>query len=299
MKKSILSIVALMVHSVLAFAQLPNNSFENWTSMGSYNNPDGWYNLNAMTSSMSVYTVTKGTGGASGGGSSYLKLTTKNVSGMGIMPGVAVSGVIDMATFKAKSGFPFTQRPVKLTGNWQYMASGSDEGFVAVYLTKWNSGMMMRDTIAKATQTLSSMAMSWTAFNLNLTYMSTAMPDSAIIILSASGITPVANSYLYVDNLAFVGSVTGINAIGNLGSTISAYPNPVSDNIFVELNVQKTSILKLQLVDLRGQLIKEVDGGQILGKYTTVINTSDVTKGVYFLRINVNDIVEVKKVIIQ
>jgi hypothetical protein len=299
MKKTIFTFVAATFISVSAFAQIPNNSFENWTSAGAYSNPDSWDNLNSMTTSMSVYTATKGTGGATGGGSAYLKLISKTVSGMGVMPGVAVSGMIDMTTYKPKSGFPFTQQPVKLTGSWQYMASGADAGFISVYLTKWNSTMMMRDTVAKAKQNLSGMAMSWATFNINLTYLSSTAPDSAIIVLSASGNTPVNGSYLYVDNLSFSGTVTGVKNIENNISNVSIYPNPSTDNISIEMNVQKMSSVKFQLVDLTGKLIKELNAGDIQGKYNTTINTVGISKGTYFLKVNANDAVEVKKIIIQ
>ena len=299
MKKSILSLVAIATLSTSAFAQIPNNSFETWTSAGTYSNPDSWDNLNGMTTSMGVYTATKGTGGATGGGTSYLKLTSKNVSGMGIMAGVAVCGTMDMTTYKPTKGFPYTMQPAKLTGSWQYMASGSDAGFIAVYLTKWNSTMMMRDTIAKAMQPLVGMAMSWATFNINLNYMSSAMPDSAVIVLSASGATPVANSYLYVDNISFNGSVTGINNIENLVSNISVYPNPSTENINIQLNAQKTSLVKFQLVDLTGKLVKEVIVGEIQGKYATSINTTGIAKGTYFLKVIANDVVETQKISIQ
>ena len=297
MKKTILSIVAVALTSASLFAQIPNNGFENWTSMGSYSNPDGWDQLNNLTASASIYTCTKGTPGFVGTG--YLKLVSKTV-GTNVAPGVAVSGLIDVGAMKPKSGFPYTGQPQKLTGSWQYMAgSTSDAGFISVILTKWNSTSMKRDTIAKANQVLSGMVMAWTTFNINLTYKSSALPDSAIIVLSASGTTPVANSYLYVDNLSFAGSVVGINTIDNYVSNINTYPNPASDNINVEFYAQKVSTIKLQLVDITGKLIKEINVGEIQGNYKHTINTTGISKGVYFLKVTANDAVEVKKIIIQ
>lgn len=58
MTNSILIIVAVTFATLSAFTQIPNNSFENWASTGSYNNPDSWYNLNGMT----VYNCTQSTG---------------------------------------------------------------------------------------------------------------------------------------------------------------------------------------------------------------------------------------------
>ena len=296
MKKTILSIAAVAFTSASLFAQIPNSGFENWTSMGSYSNPDGWDQLNNLTASASIYTCTKGTPGFVGTG--YLKLVSKTV-GTNVAPGIAVSGLINISAMKPKSGFPYTGQPQKLTGSWQYMASGADAGFISIILTKWNSTSMKRDTIAKANQVLSGMAMSWATFNINLTYKSSALPDSAIIVLSASGATPVANSYLYVDNLSFVGSVAGINNIDNYVSNINTYPNPTSDNINVELYAQKVSTIKLQLIDITGKLIKEINAGEVQGNYKHTIITTGISKGLYFLKVTANDAVEVKKIIIQ
>ena len=50
-----------------SYAQtIPNNGFEDWTSMGAYNNPDSWTSLNDMTAPMSTYTCVKGTPGPLG-----------------------------------------------------------------------------------------------------------------------------------------------------------------------------------------------------------------------------------------
>src|SRR5437667_42356 len=78
--------------------------------------------------------------------------------------------------------------------------------------TKWNTATSKRDTIAFKNYALPGMVMSWGTFTIPLTYYSYATPDSAIIVLSASGTTPVVNSYLYVDNLAFSG--TGPSNVG-------------------------------------------------------------------------------------
>jgi len=297
MKKYFLSTLSAVCISAAAIAQIPNAGFENWTSMGSYSNPDNWDQLNAMTSTMSIYTCAKGTPGSPG--TSYIKLTSKTVGSMGVMPGLAVSGTIDMATMKPKSGFPFTQMPISLTGSWQHMASGADQGFVAVYLTKWNTSMMRRDTIGKGMQTLSGMAMSWANFTIPLTYISTTIPDSAMVVLSSSGNMPVANSYLYVDNLAFNGNTVGIKNIDNYLTGISVYPNPSAGNLTVELNALKSSSVKLQLTDITGKIVKEVSATEVLGNYKTTLNTTGVASGAYLLKITANDAVEVKKVLIN
>lgn len=232
------TLFAFVATTLAAVAQIPNGGFETWTSMGGYNTPDGWDNLNAMTDPMSVYTCTKGTPGSPG--TSCLKLTSKTVSGMGVAPGVAVSGVVDQTTFLPVSGFAFDQRPVSLTGKWQYMAFGADQGHIAIYLTRWNTVTNMRETVASKTQNLSGMAMSWANFTINLTYTSGDAPDSAMIVLAASGDSPVNGSYLWVDNLAFTGTVVGIEESSLSLAAVSIYPNPATDNLTIDLGAGYT-----------------------------------------------------------
>lgn len=280
MKKQFLSIIAGVLLSVSAFAQIPNNGFENWTSMGSYNNPDNWDQLNAITSSMSVYTCTKGTPGNSG--TAYLKLVSKNVSGMGVMPGLATTGMINMSNMSVTGGFAFAQRPQSLTGAWQYMASGSDAGMIAVYLTRWNTGMNIRDTVAMAMQNLSGMVMSWTSFSINLMYMNGGNPDTAQIILSSSGMTPVANSYLYVDNLAFTGSVAEVKE-NKLTTDLKLFPNPANDKISVNISNSKSTKGQIEIFDITGSKVKSLS--EIDFSSSVSVDISDLAKEQYIIKV--------------
>lgn len=77
MKKTILSIVSVVAFTASTMAQIPNAGFENFTSMGAYDVPNGWGTMNNTTALASVYTAAKGTPGSPG--ASYLKLTSKTV----------------------------------------------------------------------------------------------------------------------------------------------------------------------------------------------------------------------------
>jgi hypothetical protein len=298
MKKLILSTTIAISSFASAFAQIPNNSFENWTSMGSYSNPDNWDQLNAMTSSMSVYTCTQGTPGNPG--NSYLKLTSKTVAGMGVMPGIAVTGTINMSTFKATGGFSCTQRPQSLTGAWQYMASGTDKGFIAVYLTNWNTTSLKRDTVAMAMQNLNGMAMSWANFSVPLMYMNGNYPDSAQIILSASGKTPANGSMLYVDNLAFAGSVAGITENKNKSSDFTFYPNPAKDILNLNYTLKSNDNAIIKITDITGKTVKEYKpASSVIGSNTQNINVNDLSGGVYFISIQTQNSITTKRLIID
>lgn len=284
MKKIFTTTILIVLTSFIIKAQsIPNNGFENWTSMGSYNNPTDWTTLNDMTSSMSTFTCVKGTPGV--GGSAFLKLTSKSVVGMGVMPGIAVCGMVDMVTFQPTSGFPISGRPQSLEGNWQYMASGVDMGFVAVALTKWNTLMMMRDTVAYSYQALQGMAMSWSSFTMPLNYMNGDDPDSCIIILSASqanGAVATANSYLYVDELTFTGIIAGIKENESLNK-ITISPNPVTNFLSVNLSGVKEKILSIDIFNVQGRLVKSVKTDLPNGSR---IKIADLPSGNYVMKIS-------------
>lgn len=295
MKKNILTITSAWLLSASAFAQILNPGFENWTSQGSYSTPDNWGNLNATTSFASVYTCNKGTPGNPG--TSYVKLSSKSVPGIGVVPGLIASGTLNVTSMKA-SGFAYTTRSQNFTGSWQFMSSGSDTGMVSVVLSAWNSSMNMRDTIAYSMQKLSGMVMSWTNFSLPLTYLSSANPDTVTIILSSSGPAPVAGSYLYVDNLAFNGTVAGIKNISAINS-VSIYPNPATDHAAVEFYLSKTSSLKLQVIDLSGKIVKEISEASASGMIKRDLDLAGMAKGLYFVKIATENGTEVRKITIE
>ena len=294
--KKISTLVICSVLSVTAFAQIPNPSFETWNSMGSYSNPDQWGTLNNTTTLASVYTATKGTPGTAG--SSYLKLTSKTTQ-VGVANGIAVSGKIDSMTMKAKSGFAYNQQPANFTGSYQHMIYGSSQGSIVVTLTKWNSSTKMRDVVATASKTLSGMAMSWATFSIPFVYVNGAMPDSCIIFLAASGANPTANDYLWVDNLAFSGTATGVEDHTSIINGLNVYPNPSTDNISIDFILTQSQNVKIQMIDLNGKMVKEVALGTVNGSAKYSMSVDGIAKGEYFINVIANEGTETKKIIIK
>jgi hypothetical protein len=285
MNKRLAFLLSIMVVTISTFSQIPNNGFENWMDAGSYSTPDAWGNLNTVTSPAGVFTCVKGTPGNPG--TAYIKLTSRTVSGMGIQPGIAVSGVLNTSSFQAVTGFEYSNRPASLDGYWQYMAGGSDQGFIAVYLTKWNSGLNERDTVGQVKYPLSGMVMSWSSFSLPLTYSSSDGPDTAMIILSASGKTPVSGSYLYIDNLIFAGGTVGIeNQAKETG--ISLFPNPVMGN---ELKADVRNVAgnadHIDIIDLNGNIILRET--VVYRRVPFSIDVSGLRPGAYFLRVTTTE----------
>lgn len=279
-----------------AFAQIPNNGFENWTNMGTYENPDSWGTMNNTTAIAGVYTATKATPGSPG--SFFLKLTSKTI-GPGVVNGIAVSGVLDSTTMKPKSGFAYTGQPASFTGKWQHMIYGSSQGGITVALTKWNTSLNKRDTIAIANQTLSGMAMSWANFTIPFTYFSANIPDSCIIFLRASGTTPTNNDYLWVDNLGFSGSVAGISNNKTTFTNVKVFPNPSTTTINVSFELKQSELVELSLLDITGKQIFAKNLGNIFGIQSETISCENLEKGTYFLKLTSENFSLSEKIIIE
>jgi len=291
MKKHYLILIVIFSLVLKLNAQIPNNGFENWTTVGSYQNPDGWGTLNNTTSTSAIFTATKGTPGNPG--SSYLKLTTKKINNINVN-GIAVSGKLDSITSTPISGFAFDQRPQSLTGSWQHMIFGSSQGSVYAVLTRWNAGSSSRDTVAIASQTLSGMAMSWANFSIIFTYQSGEYPDTCIIILKASGTNPSQEDYLWVDNLAFSGSVAAVdeNSVQNIDLEI--FPNPVSEimNIRTGENIAPNTLLSIY------SILGEEVYSEILKSGLQQIHVRDLEKGIYIINVKSQEMLVNKKILI-
>jgi hypothetical protein len=276
-KKIIYTILfALLLNS--CFSQIPNAGFENWTSMGSYSNPDSWGTMNNATALSGIFTATKGTPGSPG--VSYLKLTSKTIASV-VVNGIAVSGVLDSVTLLPKSGFSYSLRPQSITGKWQHMIYGTSQGAVSALLTRWNSALEKRDTVAFASQALSGMVMSWANFTIDFTYKSGNYPDTCIIVLKASGANPASDDYLWVDNMAFAGSVAGIAESTVLNSSAKTFPNPANSQIKIECSKTYNSGGKLIISDINGNTILE----KPVMENIMEINTTDFANGIYFYKI--------------
>jgi len=278
MKKNAITLIVIIGMAINANAQIPNSGFEDWTNMSTYTNPNNWGTMNNTTAAASIFTATKGTPGSPG--SFYLKLTSKSINSV-VVNGVAVSGVIDSIAQTAKSGFPFTARPQSFTGKWQHMIFGSSQGSISALLTRWNSISGERDTIATLNLTLTGMAMSWANFSIDFIYQSGNNPDTCVIVLKPSGANPSQEDYLWVDNLAFSGSVAGITESPDQIFSLNTFPNPANNEM--EFNYSKPFNNGDRII------ISDILGNEILNKglveNSFKINTSAYANGTYIYKL--------------
>jgi hypothetical protein len=96
-----------------------------------------------------------------------------------------------------------------------------------------------------------------------------------------------------------INRTTGIDdLIYGDGYTIAYYPNPVSDRLKVEIKNQFAKDVKIDLINIQGQIL-------YINQYSRIQNTieeidiSQFAKGVYYIRFSIEDAFYVRKLIIQ
>ncbi len=227
MKKIIPLFIAalLLAGNTFAQTQIPNGSFENWTT----GNPDSWGTSDGVlvgfglpdpgtaeqeTTPANVYA-----------GSSAVLLTTKNVStplGARDVPGVVSLGKIglNITTFSPfVTGATYTDRPdsIRFAAKFTSGPSSTDTGVVVMTLTRWANN---RANVVSQVFVPIAPSATYTLFTQKLQYQTNNQPDTLLIqAISGSSQNVVIDSKLWVDDFSFIG----------IDSSFRAYINPNQD----------------------------------------------------------------------
>jgi hypothetical protein len=274
-------LLSFVLLSGIAFAQIPNPGFENWSSPSgaSYRNPTGWGTTNdvVVPSYNAPANVTKDTINKHSGLASA-KLYSENyiVSFAGAM----VTGTIAESDPEFTGGFPYNSRPGELTGYYEYTpAVGGDTLLMGVILFKWDTINKKRDTIALGTYISGDSVPAWQEFGLQLTYLSGANPDSAFILFFTSiGQFGLKNygSTLWIDDVSFTGTA-GTNDIKS-SDVVNVFPNPAQSVIYI--NAVPGQFQTAIIYDITGRLVKTES---VIGNE---VDVNDLANGNYIMMLN-------------
>jgi hypothetical protein len=252
---------------------------------GLIENPDNWqtYNFLSLLSPPNPLSAFKAIGIDVHSGNYALKLTSIHVINNPVptqindTTGGAFTGKINLSPITYTYGFPYTGRPEKLEFWAKYAPVGADTAHSYVALTKWNG--TNHDTIATGLINMNATPV-YSLFQINLTYRSTELPDTAsIAFLSSSlNITARVGSTLFIDDVAFTGWV-GIDQYDNNSSKVQLFPNPAKDNVTIHIQINDAD--NVQLVDASNKLA----GIYKIQNYNANINTSLFAAAIYFYEI--------------
>ena len=262
-----------------------NGGFEDWITVSGVQEPSGWQTLNFLSLLIppNPLSAFKASGVDKHSGNYALKLKTVFFnnnpipSEIGDSTGGTFTGKLILAPPSIKLGTPYTGRPASLEFWAKYIPVGADVAGAYVSLRKWNG--ISTDTIASGYIEFDS-TLSYTFFQVNLIYQSSASPDTLTIGFTSSykKATTRVGSTLYVDDVALTGWV-GIDEYANYTDKVKIFPNPAKENITINAQIEAAD--KVQVVDVSGKLM----GVYKIQNYSTNINTGVFAEGIYFYQI--------------
>jgi hypothetical protein len=85
----------------------------------------------------------------------------------------------------------------------------------------------------------------------------------------------------------------------NVEDIIKIFPNPVTDNLTLEYNLDKTSNFKFALYDVLGNIVYQEENPTAYGYYQYLIPTQNLAQGLYIARIELNGHTMARKIIKQ
>ncbi len=109
----------------------------------------------------------------------------------------------------------------------------------------------------------------------------------------------ISNLNFFVDTLTgggiFVDTITAIVNINSQNIEIKTYPNPVSNYLTIETELQNNIDISYQIIDINGKEIITTDIENTIGKYHKTIDMSLYKSGTYFIKLKFNKSLYIKK----
>ncbi len=90
---------------------------------------------------------------------------------------------------------------------------------------------------------------------------------------------------------------TGIADTYELGSQISLYPNPTTNNSYITLNLDQKSEVSVAIYEVNGALVAKKDYGKLSGGMLLPIELTNCSKGMYFVNITIDGKTTIKKLV--
>jgi hypothetical protein len=272
----------LLITSTTLHSQIPNAGFENWDANG---NPINWVVSNAPSS---YITITKTSEAHSG--SWAVEGNVFAFSPVNVAP-TLYSGE------EGEQGIPINFRPATLDGYYKLVSAGGDYLQIQALFYKNNT------PIGSGIKELNA-AGSYTQFNCDITYFTADVPDTVLILITASNSSFFSNvgTKIFVDDLIW-GSTTDITKpneqIPQEFNLEQNYPNPFNPSTKISWQSPVGSHQTLKIYDLLGrEVLTLFDEYKSAGNYEITFDASSLTSGIYFYRLQAGDFVGIKKMIL-
>ena len=263
-----LTLFALFIISIAVKGQfVPNGSFDNWTTdIDGYLDPDQWDSSNLdQNGSANVFQAT----GQDGTGYSAM-FTAVNVTGVPLPRGGNLEQFL----------LPYTGsgRPTSLKGFWK-TSNVAFGDYIFISVDMYDANMVIIASASIQTS-FSSTNMNWTAFDIPLSYTSSAAVTNYYLFAGLSTFSAQSiNSVGYIDDLSFdIG--TGVNEIQKPVLNSAILNNGIDFNLSFDLNTN--SEISASICKMTGQEVKQIMNENLeAGHHKIPFDVSGLSSGIY------------------
>ena len=266
-------IIALIVMSIDANAQIPNSNFEDWeTDINGNLNPLLWETTNDAPS-VSVEQYSPACSGD-------ISMLVKPFDAGGfILAGISYTD------------FAFNLRPTQITACIKATVMPGDVVLVMFSSHRGDSDIEQDSIVAagdSCTFKIFTSTNQFECFTMPLSYLSSELPDSATIMIIAGDFgNAQIGTEIIIDEISFT-CETGINETVIPESAIVGknYPNPAGRSTSIPLKLNKGSTVTLHLFDVLGKEVKTISYGFLnAGENTLTLLVNDLAAGIYQCKI--------------
>jgi len=100
----------------------------------------------------------------------------------------------------------------------------------------------------------------------------------------------------YIDNVNISGT---LSVTDNELTGISFYPNPTSEKVNISFNSNHGNSYQVKLINSLGQVVHEIEKTSLNGSNTISLDVSNFSVGLYFIKIEVDNLSTIKKLLIK
>jgi hypothetical protein len=271
------TVVLVLCCAFISNAQIPNASFESWTTSGS---PTNWWTDNFPVSGVPV--------------------TQSNIAhtGSSSVRGAVIAGPLapQIGAGTNLEGFAWTQRSGFITGYYQFFpAAGSGDRILL--LGSLMKGGQSGTGVAVGGGYITASASSWTQFSVPFTYITADVPDWSTLTFGING--PAGNSntthvgsYFLLDDIAYSGTATNVadhgTSIPNSFALEQNYPNPFNPSTNIRFSVAQPGHVSLNVYNVLGvEVASLVNQQKDAGSFTVNWNAAELPSGMYLYRMSV------------
>jgi hypothetical protein len=140
----------------------------------------------------------------------------------------------------------------------------------------------------------------WTAFSIQLPVTANNNPNVKIgFNWTNDGDGNATDPSFAIDDIVLSQGSVGIEELQSNIPDVKIYPNPFLDLISIDLDIKEDCELKLEIVDILGNVISTLsDEKKLSGIYHFEFNATQSSPGIYFLKLRTGDSTLIRKLIL-